>query len=176
MSGCQKLLLLSPLLLLAADPVVEARNEIVAAYNLSLDALRRGDVDAAMQMDTDDWVSIVVGQQPRTRQELEPFIRRDLESLEPPPGWSAVWRPDYERNGTTSGIQIYDLKLDGNNAVVLCLVGGARSEVIDGSAHSVWNGSHVRDTWIKTSKRWKRRRHEKLTVNERMVDGQPVKP
>lgn len=170
------ILLLMPLFLLAANnPAQEARKEIVAAYQRSLDALQRGDADAAMQMDTDDWVSITVGQRPRTRQELEPLIRRDIASMKPPPGWSATWLPDYERNGTTSGIQIYDFKLDGNNAVVLCLVGNVRTEIVDGTTHQVWDGSHVRDTWIKTSTGWKRRMHEKLTVNERMVDGRAVK-
>jgi hypothetical protein len=40
----------------------------------------------------------------------------------------------------------------------LCLVGGSRTETIGGAVHTVWSGS-------------KRRRHEKLTVNERMIDG-----
>jgi ketosteroid isomerase-like protein len=170
-----RLLLLMPLLLLAADPAEEARQEIVATYQRSLDALQRGDADAALQMETNDWVSITVGQKPRSLQEMEPFIRRDIASMKPPPGWSAIWKPDYEKSGTTTGIQIYDLKLEGNNAIVLCLVGGTRSETIDGAPHRVWGGSHVRDTWIKTSIGWKRRMHEKLTVNERMVDGRPVK-
>jgi hypothetical protein len=39
----------------------------------------------------------------------------------------------------------------------------------------VWGGSHVRDTWIKTEAGWKRKLHEKLTVNERMIDGRPVR-
>ena len=75
---------------------------------------------------------------------MEPFIRRDIASMKPPPGWSATWRPDFERNGTSSGIQIYDLKLDGDNAFVLCLVGNMRTEIVDGMTQSVW-GSHVRD-------------------------------
>ncbi len=82
-------------------------------------------------------------------------------------------------NGTSSGIQIYDLTLveaDGNTAVVLCLVGNSRTEVVDGAPHSVWTGSDLRDTWIKTSAGWKRRMHEKLTVNERMIDGRTVTP
>jgi hypothetical protein len=104
-------------LLAAADPPAEeARNEIIAAYQRSLDALQRGDADAAMQIDTKDWVSVTVGQKPRTWQEIDPFIRRDIATLKPPPGWSATWKPDYKRNGTSSGIQIYDLKLDGNKA------------------------------------------------------------
>jgi hypothetical protein len=70
---------------------------------------------------------------------------------------------------------MYDVTVDGNTAVVLCLVGSTRTEIIDGVTHSVWGGSHVRDTWIKTTAGWKRRMHEKLTVNERMVDGRPVK-
>ena len=107
---------------------------------------------------------------------MEPFIRRDIASMKPPAGWSVTWRPDYERNGTTSGIQVYDLKLDGNRAVVLCLAGGTRTEIVDGVSHSVWGGPHVRDTWIKSSAGWKRRMHEKLTINERMVDGRPVNP
>ena len=164
------LLLIPSLLLAAADPAEEARREIVAGYQRSLDALQRGDADGAMQIDTNDWISIVVGQKPRTRQELEPFIRRDIAGMKPPPGWSAVWKPDYERNGTTTGIQVYDLKLDGSTAVVLCLVGSTRTETVDGTAH-VWTGSHVRDTWIKTADGWRRRMHEKLTINERMVDG-----
>ena len=158
--------------LAAAD---EARKDIVAAYQRSLDALQRGDADAVMQMDTNDWVSITVGQKPRTRQEMEPFIRRDIASMKPPPDWSATWRPAYERNGTSSGVQIYDFKLDGDSAVILCLVGNTRMEIVDGVTHSVWRGSHVRDTWTKASTGWKRRMHEKLTVNERMVDGRPVK-
>ncbi len=170
-----RFLLLAPLLLAAADPAEDARKDIVAAYQRSLDALQRGDADAAMQIDTNDWVSITTGQKARTRQEIEPFIRRDIANMKPPPGWSASWKPDYERNGTSSGIQIYQLKLlDANSAVVLCLVGNTRPEVIDGVMHSLWVGSHVRDTWIKTSGGWKRRMHEKLTVNERMVDGRPV--
>ncbi len=166
-----RILALFPLLLLAADPVEEARREIVAAYQRSLDALRRGDADAAMQIDTDDWVSKVVGQKPRTRQEMEPYIRRDIAGMKPPAGWNAVWKPDYEHNGTATGIQIYDVKLDGASAIVLCLVGSTHTETIDGATHSVWMGSHVRDTWIKTPARWKRRMHEKLTINERMLDG-----
>ena len=162
--------------LLAADATEEARKEIVAAYQQSLDGLARGDPDAALRNDTDDWISITVGQKPRTRKELEPYIRRDIASMKPPEGWSAVWKPDYERNGTATGIQIYDLKLEGNSAIVLCLVGGTRTEIIDGITHSVWGGSHVRDTWIRGASGWKRRMHEKLTVNERMVDGRPVKP
>ena len=51
----------------------EVRTEIVSAYQRALDALQQGDADAAMKMDTDDWVSITVGQKPRTRQEMEPF-------------------------------------------------------------------------------------------------------
>jgi hypothetical protein len=174
---------LAPILLVAADPPDPARNareedarkEIAAAYQRSLDALRRGDADGALQIDTQDWVSITAGQKPRTRQEMEPFLRRDIASMKPPPDWSSAWRPDYERNGTASGIQIYDLKLDGNTAVVLCLVGGTRTETVNGAAHRVWRGSHVRDTWIKTPAGWKRRLHEKLTINERMVDGRPVR-
>ena len=167
--------LLIPWLLLAADPAEEARNEIVATYQQSLDALGRGDADGAMQMDTQDWVSITVGQQPRSRQELEPYIRRDIASLKPPPGWSAVWRPDYEHNGTGTGIQIYDFKFEKDSALVFCLVGSTRSQSIDGAPHAVWTGSHVRDTWIRTPAGWKRRKHEKLTVNERMIDGHAVK-
>ena len=114
-----------------------------------------------MQTDTHDWVSIATGQKPRTRQEIEPF--------------SATWRPDYERNGATSGIQIYAVILDGDSAVVLCLVGNTRVETAEGVTRHVWRGSHVRDTWTNTSTGWKRRRHEKLTVDEQMVDGRPTK-
>jgi hypothetical protein len=161
-------------MLLAAEPAEEARNEIVAAYQRSLDALGRGDADGALQMDTHDWVSITVGQKPRSRQEMEPFIRRDIASMKPPPGWSAVWRPDYQHNGNVTGIQIYDLKLQKDTALVFCLVGSTRTQTIDGAAHSVWTGSHVRDTWIRTGAGWKRRMHEKLTINERMIDGLPA--
>jgi hypothetical protein len=172
-----RILLLMPLLLSAAtDSAEEVRRDIVAAYQRSLDALQRGDADTALEIDTNDWISITVGQKPRTRQEIEPFLRRDIASMKPPPGWAATWRPDYERNGISSGIQIYTLKLEGNSAVVFCLVGSTRTESIDGVTHSVWRGSHVRDTWTKTSTGWKRRMHEKLTVNERMVDGRPAKP
>jgi len=164
------------LLAAAADAGSQVRNEIVVAYQRSLDALRSGDADAALQIDTEDWVSIVVGQKPRTRQELEPLLRRDIAGMKPPPDWAAVWKPDYERNGTTSGIQVYDVKLEGDRAIVLCLVGGTRTETTDGVTHKIWTGSHVRDTWIKTPAGWKRRMHEKLTVNERLIDGRSPTP
>jgi hypothetical protein len=161
-------------LLAATDPTEPARKEILAAYQGAFDALRRGDAEGALQMDTKDWVSITVGQKPRTRAELEPFIRRDIASMKPPPEWEVTWEPNYERNGTTSGIQVYDVKVERDKAVVLCLVGGSRSETINGVAHRTWSGSHVRDMWIRTPAGWKRRMHEKLTVNERMVDGRPI--
>jgi hypothetical protein len=171
-----RMLVFTPCLLLAAGATVEeTRKEIVAAYQQSLDALRRGDADAAMQIDTDDWISITMGQKPRTRQEMEPLIRRDIASMKPPPGWSASWRPDYQRSGTSSGIQIYEVKVDANSAIVLCLVGSTRTETIDGGQHTVWRGSHVRDTWVKTTSGWKRRLHEKLTINEQMIDGHPAR-
>ena len=168
-------IVLIPLLLLGADPAEQVTKEIVAAYQQSLDGLARGDADAALRIDTDDWISITVGQAPRTRKEIEPYFRRDIAGMKPPPGWSAVWKPDYERNGTATGIQIYDVKLEADSAIVLCLVGGTRTEIIGNEAHKVWGGSHVRDTWIRTATGWKRRMHEKLTVNERMVDGRPVR-
>ena len=171
-----RMLVFTPCLLLAAgESVEEAGKEIIAAYQQSLDALRRGDADAAMQMDTNDWVSITAGQKPRSRQEIEPFVRRDIATMRPPPGWNVSWSPQVERTGTSSGIQIYELKLDGDSAIVLCLVGSTRTETVDGRERNVWRGSHVRDTWIKTKGVWKRRLHEKLTVNDQMIDGRPVK-
>ena len=110
------------LLMAAAQPADEAIKEILAAYQRSLDALRRGDADAAMAIDTNDWVSITLGQKPRTRQEMEPFIRRDIAGMKPPPDWSATWKPDYQQNGTASGLQIYKVDLEGDTAVVFCLV------------------------------------------------------
>jgi hypothetical protein len=77
-----RLLVFAPCLLFAAASVEDVRNQIVAAYQQSLDALRRGDADAAMQIDTEDWVSVTVGQKPRTRQELEPYVRRDIATHE----------------------------------------------------------------------------------------------
>jgi hypothetical protein len=161
------------LLIAASDSTERARTEIIAAYNASLDALRRGDADGALRYDTSDWVSITVGERPRSRAELEPLIRRDIGSMKPPADWSAVWRPGYELNGAITGIQIYDFKVEGDRATVLCLVGSTRMRTIDGAARQIWQGSHVRDTWIKTPSGWKRRMHEKLTVNEQLIDGRP---
>src|SRR5579864_7071321 len=97
----RKVVLLIPCLLWAApDPVEAVRNEIVAAYQRSLDALRRGDADTALSIDTRDWVSITVGQRPRTRAEMEPLIRRDIAGMKPPAGWAVTWEPDFLRNGT----------------------------------------------------------------------------
>ena len=168
------ILLLPALHFCAAASDDAARSEIVAAYQRSLDALTRGDADAAMAMETSDWVSIIAGQKPRTRQEMEPFIRRDIASMKPPPGWVAAWKPDYAKNGASSGIQVYDIQVDGSTAIVLCLVGNSGAKVIDGVSHQVWTGSHVRDTWTRTNAGWKRRMHEKLTINETMIDGQPA--
>lgn len=164
-------------LALSAEPAdfVATRDQIVAAYNAALDALSRGDADAALQLDTDDWTSVVPGQPVRTKQEMAVYLRRDIESQKPPPGWKAVWRPDYEHNGTTTGVQLYDLKVEGKAATVLCLVGGTHEEAAGGEKHNVWVGSHVRDSWTQTAAGWKRRKHEKLTVNERMVDGKPTR-
>jgi ketosteroid isomerase-like protein len=145
------------------DSVVEVRNKIVAAYQQSLDALARGDADAALQIDTEDWVSITPGQPELRRQERDEHLRQNVDSQKPPAGWVAIWKPDYERNGTSTGIQIYDVKVEGKTATVLCLVGSTKDRV--------WTGSQVRDIWIETLRGWKRSRHEKLTVNERLVDG-----
>jgi len=154
-------------LALAAEPgdFVSIRDQIVASYQAAIDALSRGDIESALQLDTDDWVSMVVGQ--------PTFMRQDVAGNKPPAGWKAVWRPDYEHNGTTTGIQLYDLKVEGKAATVLCLVGGTHEESSGGVKHSVWMGSHVRDSWTQTAAGWKRRKHEKLTINERMVDGRP---
>lgn len=163
-------------LALPADPpeFVFIRDRIVTTYQAAIDALNRADADAALQMDTDDWTSVVVGQPTRTKQEMAPYIRRDIASMKSPPDWKVVWRPDYEHNGTTTGIQIYDLKIDGKAATVLCLVGSTHSESVGAATHNIWTGSHVRDSWTETAAGWRRRKHEKLTINERMVDGKPA--
>jgi hypothetical protein len=154
---------------------ISIRDRIVAAYQASIDALRRGDLESAMQLDTDDWTSVVVGQPTRSKQEMAFYMRRDIEGTKPPPGWNVVWQPDYEHKGTTTGIQLYDLKVDGKAATVLCLVGSTHDETIGAQVHHVWTGSHVRDSWTQTAAEWKRRKHEKLTINERMIDGKPAK-
>jgi len=152
------------LLLFAPDEsLLEIRNQIVAAYQQSLDALTRGDADRALQIDTEDWVGITPGQPPLLRRDRDAYVRQDIASQKPPAGWAAIWKPDYEHSGTSTGIQIYDVKVEGKTATVLCLVGSTKDHV--------WTGSHVRDTWIQTSQGWKRSRHQKLTVNERLVDG-----
>jgi len=87
----------------AAD-VTTIRDEILAAYQHSIGALRRGDADGALSMDTDDWTSITTGQPPRTKQEMAPFIRRDISSQKPPDNWKVVWLPDEDRRGTVTGI------------------------------------------------------------------------
>jgi len=119
---------------------ISIRDQIVASYQRAIDALNRGDADAAMQMDTDDWTSVVVGEPPRSKQELAPIVRRYIDSMKTPPEWKAVWLPDYEHNGTTTGIQLYDLKIDGKAATVLCLVGHTGEESIAGEKHHVWIG------------------------------------
>jgi len=101
---------------------------------------------------------------------MAPLIRRDIASMKPPENWKVVWLPDEPRRGTVTGIQLYDLKVKGDSATVLCLVGSARQA----SNRTLWTGSHVRDIWTQTPAGWKRRKHEKLTINERMVDGKPV--
>ena len=70
--------------------------------------------------------------------------------------------------------EVYEIKADGDSATVLCLVVSTRKGTIEGTEHSIWRGSQVRDTWIGAPGGWKRRRHEKLPVNERMVDGHPI--
>jgi hypothetical protein len=169
-------LMLGVVLLAAAAPEEQIRSEILAVLQRSIDALSRGDLDTAEAMDTDDWVSITLNQKPVPKKEQAAINHKYLDEIKPPAGWRAVWKPDYARTGTMTGIQIYDFKLDGDTAIVLYLVGSSRSETIDGAAHQVWNGSHVRDTWIRTSAGWKRRKHEKLTINERLVDGKPPAP
>ena len=172
---CVALLASIPATFLRAEADAERdRNAIIAVYNRSLEAMNRGDAETALRMETGDWVSITLGQKPVTIQELAPLIRRDIASMKNPPGWTAYWKPDYEKNGTDAGIQIYDIKFEGDRATVLYLIGNTHSETIDGTAHRIWNGSHVRDSWISTVDGWKRRKHEKLTVNERMVDGKTV--
>lgn len=55
------ILLLMLLLLAGQDPLEQDCNQIVAAYQQSIDALNRGDADAALELDTPDWVSIKRG-------------------------------------------------------------------------------------------------------------------
>jgi hypothetical protein len=174
MKSSLTIFLVATALVAATQTPEQVRDEIIAAYNSSLDALAKGDAERAMAIETPDWVSKTVGQKPVTLQEMAPSIRRDIASMKTPPGWVAAWKPDYEHNGTATGIQIYDFKLTGDQAVVLYLVGGTHKEPIDGVPHNVWNGSHIRDTWVKTPTGWKRRLHEKLTINERLVDGRPA--
>lgn len=156
-------LLVALLLLTLADSALEVRNQIVAAYQQSLDALARGDADAALQIDSEDWVSVTPRQPQLRRAERDTYVRQNIASQKPPEGWVAIWKPDYEHSGTSTGIQVYDVKVEANTGTVLCLVGSTKGRV--------WSGSHVRDTWISTPQGWKRSRHEKLTLNERLVDG-----
>lgn len=149
----------------------DAIKAIVATYQSTLDALGRGDAEAALRMDTDDWTTRVVGQQPRTKQQNAIYVRQNPKGQALPPGWTVFWRPDYEHQGTGNGLQLYDVQLKGTEAIVLGLIGGTHIEKIDGADHEVWQGSHIRDTWVKTAAGWQRRIHEKLTINERMVDG-----
>jgi hypothetical protein len=164
------LLLFFPSVLLPAE-LDDAIKAIVATYQSALDALARGDAEAALRMDTDDWTTHVVGQQPRTKQQNAIYVRQDPKGQALPAGWTVFWRPDYEHHGTGNGLQLYDVQLKGTEAIVLGLIGGTHIEKIDGTDHQVWQGSHIRDTWVKTSAGWRRHMHEKLTINERMVDG-----
>lgn len=157
----------------AADSIEQVRNDIIAAMQHSIDALARGDIDAAVQMDTDDWVSITLNDKPIPKKQLVDLMHRDRGEVVPP-GWRVVWKPDYAHVGTLTGIQIYDLQLAGDKATVLYLIGGMNPQTIDGVTHQVWRGSHIRDSWVRTPSGWRRSKHEKLTVNEQMVDGKPV--
>jgi hypothetical protein len=107
-------LLLALLLFVRADSLPEVRDKIVAAYQQSLDALRRGDADAALQIDMKDWVSITPGRPEVRRRERDKYLRQNIDSQKPPAGWVAIWKPDYEHNGTSTGIQVYDVKVEGN--------------------------------------------------------------
>ena len=79
-----RILLMMPLLLLAAaDPAEDARKDIVAAYQRSLDALQRGDADAAMQINTNDWISVTVAQKPRTARRWSLSSGRTSPALNP---------------------------------------------------------------------------------------------
>ena len=86
--------LLVPALLLAQDATEQDRKQIVAAYQRTIDALNRGDADAAFEFETADWVSITLDQKPITRQQLEPLIRRDIASMKLPANWTVIWKPD----------------------------------------------------------------------------------
>ncbi len=124
-------LLLALLVFALADASQEVRNQIVAAYQQSLDALNRGDADGALQIDTEDWVSITPGQPQLRRPERDTYVRQNIASQKLPAGWAAVWKPDYEHNGTSTGIQIYDVKVQGKTATVLCLVGSTKRQRLD---------------------------------------------
>jgi hypothetical protein len=155
-------------LLFGARTPEQARDEIIATMQNSINAMARGDVDAAELMDTDDWVSITLNQKPLTKKEVVEMNRRAGSGF---PSWPVVWKPDYEKTGTMTGVQIYGFELNGNKASVLYLIGSTHSETIDGASHKIWNGSHARDSWIQTPNGWRRMKHEKLTVNERLIDG-----
>jgi hypothetical protein len=156
--------------LFSAQTPEQVRDEVIATMQSSINAMARGDVDTAELMDTDDWVSITLNEKPLTKKEVTEMNRRAGGGF---PSWPVVWRPDYENTGTMTGVQVYSFELDGTKATVLYLIGSTQPQTIAGANHKVWNGSHARDTWIKTASGWRRLKHEKLTVNERLIDGRP---
>ena len=79
-------LLFAPVPFGPADGAVEVRDEIVASYQRSLDALARGDAGSAVRIDTDDWVSFTPGERPLARRERDAYLRQDMRSL-PRDGW-----------------------------------------------------------------------------------------
>jgi hypothetical protein len=79
---------------------ISTRDQIVATYQHAIDALNRGEADAALQMDTDDWNSVVACQPRVPNRNWPPSSRRYIDSMKTPPEWKAVWLRFFASLGT----------------------------------------------------------------------------
>jgi len=124
-----------------------ARKEIEAAYVKALDAMRQAksleDLDEINRsFDTQDWQSIVPGQQPRGWAELRKY------------GFEGLWSP---MQSAELLIDTFDVK--GDTAV---LTGRLRHVGVKGDVALI----PLKETWKRTVMGWKRQIHQKFPPGE----------
>ena len=123
------------------------RKEIEATYVKALEALRQAksleDLDELNRsFDTQDWQSIVPGQQPRGWQELRKY------------GFEGLWAPFQ-----SAALIIDTFEVKGDTAV---LTGRLRNVNTQGNVSFI----PLKETWRKTLMGWKRQLHQKFAPGE----------
>ncbi len=142
------LALLAALLSGAAETADDTRKLLESQYVRMFDALRSAksmeDLDAqTKEFETDDCVSVMPGQKPRTWKQLREF---GFEALTSGPKDKMEFRVEkFSMPNEDTAVLEGVMQISGNKLVI---------------------SAPIRDTWVRTEKGWRRKIHEKLAPNK----------